>query len=152
MIQNSFYLLSIMKLFSMICVAVVVVVVIAVLAHQNVFHVCSSKIFDFFIWISEELINKGLVMETSSGLICLLCGYSNYFVDMRRHIEGKHSIGGAYPCPLCDIMCKTENNRRRHVTSVHKKTFSQAQLRLMAEKRSRFGQSNENKWPINSGN
>ena len=72
-------------------------------------------------------------METPSGLICLLCGHSGR--NMRRHIEGKHSIGGAYPCPICDKMCKTEQDRRSHVANAHKKTFSRRELRCMAENR-----------------
>ena len=90
------------------------------------------------ILFAEELINQGLVMETTTGLICLICGYAKTYSGMRRHIEGKHSIGGAYPCPMCDKICKTENDRGRHVKSVHKKNFSPAELKLMAEKRSQL--------------
>ena len=82
-------------------------------------------------------------METSNGLICLICGYTSAFSRMKRHIEGKHSIGSGYPCPLCDKICKTEDERRLHVKSVHKKNFSQAELVLMAEKRSQIGRSNK---------
>ena len=75
-------------------------------------------------------------METTTGLICLICGYSKSALSkMKRHIEGKHSIGGAYPCPLCDKICKTENERRMHAKRLHKKSLTQAELMLMAEKK-----------------
>ena len=97
------------------------------------------------ILFAEELIKEGLMMETTSSLICLICGYTkSAFSTMKRHLEGKHSIGGGYPCPLCNKICKTENDRRMHVKSLHKKNFSQAELKLMAEKRSKIGQSNKN--------
>ena len=92
-----------------------------------------------FILFAEELINKGLVMETTSSLICLICGYTeSAFSKMKRHIEGKHSIGGGYLCPLCDKICRTENDRQMHVKRKHKNNFSQAELKLMAEKRSQI--------------
>ena len=75
-------------------------------------------------------------METTTGLICLICGYSKSALSkMKRHIEGKHSIGGAYPCPLCDKIYKTENERRMHAKRLHKKSLTQAELMLMAEKK-----------------
>ena len=91
----------------------------------------------------EELIKKGVILETSSGLICLICGYSvTNFSKVKRHVEGRHSIGSGYPCPLCDKLCKTENDRQMHVKALHKKSFSQAELMLMARNKSRWINSN----------
>ena len=85
-------------------------------------------------------------METTTGLICLICGYSKSALSkMKRHIEGKHSIGGAYPCPLCDKIFKTENERRIHAKRLHKKSFTQAELMLMAEKKSQYVGSKKEK-------
>ena len=87
----------------------------------------------------EDLIKKGVIMETSNGLICLICGYSvTNFSKVKRHVEGRHSIGSGYPCPLCDKLCKTENDRQMHVKGMHKKSFSQAELMLMARNKSRW--------------
>ena len=85
---------------------------------------------------AEELIKQGLIVETASGgAICNICGYaSDIYNDVRRHLEGKHSIGHGYPCPLCGFKSKTESTRRRHVLNMHKKTFSTTELRLMSEK------------------
>ena len=74
------------------------------------------------------------MMETSSGAICTICGYaSHYMAQVRRHLEGKHSIGRGYPCHICKIKCKIEATRVRHIRLVHKKTFSTAELRLIDE-------------------
>ena len=88
---------------------------------------------DFF---AEELTEQGLISETATGgAICNICGYaSDIYNDVRRHLEGKHSIGRGYPCPLCGFKSKTESTRRKHVLNVHKKIFSTTELRLMAEK------------------
>ena len=88
------------------------------------------------LWfIVSELLRQGLMMETGTGAICTICGYASKTpYDVRRHLEGRHSIGNGYHCPLCKIKLKTEGTRRSHVLQVHKKSFSVAQLREIDEK------------------
>ena len=86
---------------------------------------------DFF---AEELIKQGLMMETATGAICTICGYANNLRSVRRHLEGKHSIGRGYPCPVCKLKYKTEDTRKRHMRILHKKSFSITELRRMDEK------------------
>ena len=91
--------------------------------------------FQYYLIVTEELINKGLVTESSNGLICVLCGYSKTaFSKIKRHFEGKHSIGDGYPCPLCNKIFKTENGRQMHIKNSHKRSYTQAELKLMAVK------------------
>ena len=74
------------------------------------------------------------MMETATGAICTICGYAHNTYQVRRHLEGKHSIGRGYHCHVCKINIKTEASRRRHVCLVHKKNLSTAELRLIDEK------------------
>ena len=74
------------------------------------------------------------MMETATGAICTICGYANNLVRVRRHLEGKHSIGPGYPCPVCKLKYKTEDTRKRHMRILHKQSFSTAELRQIDEK------------------
>ena len=94
-----------------------------------------------FSLFTEELVSEGLMRETTTGLTCLICGYSNLlpFSVMKRHIEGKHS------CYLCDKICKTENDRSLHM-KIHEQEFvAHVELILTAEEKSQFVGSKKEK-------
>ena len=96
---------------------------------------CDAYFSGIMLIFADELIKQGLIMKTSSAAISTICGYTNeQFHMVRRHLEGKHSVGSGYPCPVCKFKSKTEDTRRRHVRRLHKKIFSVAELREIDEK------------------
>ena len=67
-------------------------------------------------------------MDATSGMTCRICGYVSGqrtgITRMQRHLEGKHSFGPGYPCPMCDYVAKTKDDCQTHGRLKHRATFS----------------------------
>ena len=75
----------------------------------------------------EDMIRDGLIEEDAAGMRCTLCGYEGGwrgFTRIQRHMEGKHSVGPGYPCPMCAYVAKTKDDCQTHGRLKHHATFS----------------------------
>ena len=72
-------------------------------------------------------------------MACLKCGYEGPFSKVKIHMERKHSFGPGHPCPFCDHVARTEEDRSRHCRVVHFVRLNHAELREMAELREDTG-------------
>ena len=78
------------------------------------------------LWLSEQLINEGIVMEVDDGYICVSCGKRRKMLSkMRIHLIS-HGINNEYPCPFCERVPTSQDSRKRHIQTIHKKTQLQA--------------------------
>ena len=81
--------------------------------------------------LSEQLINEGIVMEVDDGYICVSCGKRRKMLSkMRIHLIS-HGINNEYPCPFCERVLTSQDSRKRHIQTIHKKTLSYKQIRAL---------------------
>ena len=87
------------------------------------------SIFD--LWLSEQLITEGIIMELDDGYMCVSCGKRRKMLSkMRAHLIA-HGINNQHPCPFCERVPTSEDARRRHIQKVHKKALSCKQIRAL---------------------
>ena len=86
--------------------------------------------YDSSITTKEGMIREGLIAEDAlRGIMCALCGYEagwRGFTRITRHMEGKHSIGPGYPCPMpmCAYVSRTKDDCQKHCWLRHQKKLS----------------------------
>ena len=90
------------------------------------------------LWLSEQLINEGIVMEVDDGYICVSCGKRRKMLSkMRIHLIS-HGINNEYPCPFCERVPTSQDSRKRHIQTIHKKTLSYKQIRAFPKFQDQF--------------
>ena len=84
-----------------------------------------------YVQLSEQLFSEGIITEVEDGILCLRCGQTRKMLSkMRVHLIS-HGIDNQHPCPFCEKVLTSENNRRKHITVVHKKALSFKHIRLL---------------------
>ena len=95
-----------------------------------VFSSISSQ-YIVFIWLSEQLINDGVIIDVDDGYMCMSCGKRRKeFSKMRVHLIA-HGINNEHPCPFCGKVQTSQDHRKRHIQNIHKKTLSYKQIRAL---------------------
>ena len=65
--------------------------------------------------------------------MCTKCGYhctSRY--SLKRHVSRKHVLAGIFPCSMCVMTFRTEDNRQSHYRHNHRVHLSFSELRKLA--------------------
>ena len=87
---------------------------------------------NFDLWLSEQLINEGIIVEVEDGILCSSCGKTKKTLSrMRVHLTS-HGIDNQHPCPFCERVPTSEDARRKHIQKIHKKALSWQQIRALS--------------------